>query len=294
MEKFKEKYTDNIICSELGSNVNGELYTKEICDMAVQFVKCRVFVPENVAFPDIVEVDHAPVETGKPINVKVTFDLEPKLELFKVQASSVLEVSEPQLSGKSITFTVTPTDKSVNNYTNVLMVYDRYYTRGFNIDELLKSQAPVPPKPVVPKSQIGALTLSVPEVHIGYEFLLGMSFTGSIDDPSEIKVEADPALTEVTPLSLHNVGMRGVMRFKAPKEAGDYPIVVKKADEEFGLVIYVRVTGVAPEEEVSADYNVASVTADPVDVKVSQESKVEVEFVEKKAPEEPVVKSKRK
>lgn len=280
MAKFKEKYIDTIICNQLGSFINGPAAAYEICDMAVQITKGKVYVPEDEAFPDSVAVK-LPKKDTDPINVEVTFDAEPKKEKIRVIAADCLEISEVNVAAKVATFTVTPKAEAKGTYTNVVIFYGNY-TRVFHVGYLEKPEAPKPVKPEAP--EVDEIRKSDADVHVGETFKITVSVNKSVKDESALTIEVDDKLEEIEPFACVEGNMRLVGSYKAVK-SGSSVVKAKVNDGKITRVLEVPISGqdpVTPEPSPDENVVIESVNATPDTIKVEEDSNITVQF--SKAP----------
>lgn len=273
MAKFKEKYIDTIICDQLGSFINGPAAAYEICDMAVQTTKGKVFVPEGEAFPDVVAAQ-LPENDSDPINVEVTFDAEPKKEKIRVVTADCFEVGEVNVSGKTATFTITPKASAKGTYTNVVIFYGNY-TRVFHISMLEEAETPKPEKPAAP--EVDDIKKSDADVHVGETFKVTVSVNKSIEDESAITIEVDDKLEEVEPFACLDGNMRLVGSYKAVK-GGVSVITAKVNDGKITRQLEVPIAGEAPEPPVEEEAEIASVAAAPETIAVGADSTITINF----------------
>lgn len=273
MAKFKEKYIDTIICDQLGSFINGPAAAYEICDMAVQTTKGKVFVPEDEAFPDVVAAQ-LPENDSDPINVEVTFDAEPKKEKIRVVTADCFEVGEVNVSGKTATFTITPKASAKGTYTNVVIFYGNY-TRVFHISMLEEAEAPKPEKPAAP--EVDEIKKSDADVHVGETFKVTVSVNKSIEDESAITIEVDDKLEEIEPFACLDGNMRLVGSYKAVK-GGVSVITAKVNDGKITRQLEVPIAGEAPEPPVEEEAEIASVAAAPETIAVGADSTITINF----------------
>lgn len=213
MAKFKEKYTEAIVCPQLGSFVNGTAAHREICDAAVEIVKGKVYVPEDVAFPDTV-VSTVAEDTGV-VSVTVGFDLAPEADGIKLTyPEEVLEVSDPAVAGTDVTFTVTPKDgASFNTFSTVKFDY-LGYTKIIPVNCLEPATAEpiVPPTPAPEpgdEAEITSVTASPESIAVGEDSTITINFSKA--PVSEPTLEVDDKVTIKTALAVNGTSATAVV-----------------------------------------------------------------------------------
>lgn len=283
MAKFKEKYIDTIICDQLGAFINGPAAAHEICDMAVQTVKGKVFVPEDVPFPDTVKVE-LPEEmaAGTPINVEIGFDLEPvKEDIRIVYPEQYLEVSEPAVSDKKVTFTVTPKESNKDTYTNVVFFY-KNYTRVFHVDMLPVLEPAAPAEPEVP--EVDGVKKSSANVKVGDTFNIIVSVDRPVESEADLEIVVDDKLEEVQPFLLAEGNMRLVGSYKAVTN-GVSVVTAKTVDGKVTHQLNIDIAGEGEGEPAPGpgeEAEIKSVSASPESIAVGADSTITITF--SKAP----------
>ena len=278
MAKFKEKYIDTIICDQLGSFINGPAAAYELCDMAVQITKGKVYVPEDEAFPDVVAAQ-LPDNDTDPINVEVTFDAEPKKEKIRVVAADCFEVGEVNVSGKTATFTITPKAEAKDTYTNVVIFYGNY-TRAFHINMLAEVEAPKPEKPAAP--EVDEIKKSDADVHVGETFHITVSVNRAVESEADLTIETDDKIEEVEPFACIEGNMRLKGLYKAVK-SGTSVVTAYVTAGKVKRQLNIDISGEMPEPPASEEEVVIEkVTAAPETIAVGADSDVTIKFT--KAP----------
>lgn len=199
MAKFKEKYSEAIVCDQLGTFINGDAAHRNLCDMAVQITKSKVYVPEDVPFPDTVTTETAE-DTGVK-TVTVGFDLAPEADKVKLTyPEAVLEVSDPTVAGNDVTFTITPKAvASVDTYSTVVVNYEGY-CRIIPVDCLINPEPVVEPEPDPSQVTIDSITASPESAAVGTDILITIKFSGT---PSEgVSLEVSAGLTVTSALAM--------------------------------------------------------------------------------------------
>lgn len=273
MAKFKEKYIDTIICDQLGSFINGPAAAYEICDMAVQITKGKVYVPEGEAFPDEMKVEF-PEDKTQAINVEVTFDETPTKEKVRVVAADCMTVSEPAVSNKKVTFTVTPKAEAKDTYTNVVVFYGNY-TRVFHVDLLEEVEAQAPEKPATP--EVDGIKKSDADVHVGETFNITVSVDKAIENEADLTIETDDKIEEVEPFTCIEGNMRLKGLYKAVK-GGTSVVTAYVTAGKVKHQLEIEIAGEAPEPPVEEEAEISSVTASPETIAVGADSTITVNF----------------